>query len=72
LIAACLDGRPIHVYDECAAEQDPVFRRFFYTKFLPELKASGKAVLVITHDDSFFPYADRRIKLDWGKLEEVG
>jgi putative ATP-binding cassette transporter len=35
---------------------------------LPELKARGKTVLVITHDDRYFELADRLIKLDYGKL----
>jgi len=35
---------------------------------LPDLKARGKTVLVITHDDRYFDLADRIIKLDYGKL----
>jgi putative pyoverdin transport system ATP-binding/permease protein len=35
---------------------------------LPELKARGKCVLVITHDDHYFSLADRVIKLDYGQL----
>jgi putative ATP-binding cassette transporter len=35
---------------------------------LPELKAKGKTVFVITHDDRFFQLADRLIKLDYGKV----
>jgi ABC-type siderophore export system fused ATPase/permease subunit len=36
---------------------------------LPELKARGKTVLVISHDDKYFDVADRIIKLDYGKLD---
>jgi putative ATP-binding cassette transporter len=36
---------------------------------LPELKARGKTVLVISHDDKYFHVADRIIKLDYGKLD---
>jgi ABC-type siderophore export system fused ATPase/permease subunit len=32
------------------------------------LKARGKTVLVISHDDKYFHVADRIIKLDYGKL----
>jgi ABC-type siderophore export system fused ATPase/permease subunit len=35
---------------------------------LPELKARGKAVVVITHDDHYFGQADRILKLDYGQL----
>ena len=44
---------------------------FFILALLPELKSKGKAVLVITHDDHFFQYADRIIKLDFGALERA-
>jgi putative ATP-binding cassette transporter len=32
------------------------------------LKARGKTVLVISHDDRYFGVADRIIKLDYGKI----
>lgn len=32
------------------------------------LKAEGKTVLAITHDDRYFPLADRLIKLESGKV----
>jgi putative ATP-binding cassette transporter len=69
LINALLDDRPFYVFDEWAADQDPVFRRIFYTELLPDLRARGKAVLVISHDDQYFGLADRRIKLDFGRTE---
>ena len=47
------------------------FKKVFYTHLLPELKARGKAVLVITHDDHYFDVADRIIKLDYGKLADA-
>lgn len=40
----------------------------FYRTLLPDLKARGKAVLVITHDDRYFALADRCIKLDSGQV----
>ena len=39
---------------------------------LPELKAKGKTVLVITHDDRYFHLAERFIKLDFGQIVEDG
>jgi len=46
----------------------PAFKHVFYTRLLAGLKARGKTVLVITHDDKYFDVADRIIKLDYGKL----
>lgn len=68
LLTAYLEDRPFYLFDEWASDQDPYFKNIFYTKLLPDLKARGKAVLVITHDDHYFDLADRLIKLDYGKL----
>ena len=68
LLAAYLEDRPAYVFDEWAADQDPLFKEFFYTQLLPELKARRKAVLVITHDDRYYHLADRVLKLEDGKL----
>lgn len=69
LLTAYLEDRPIYVFDEWAADQDPLFRNIFYHKLLPELKSRGKTVIVISHDDRYFHLADRIIKLDYGLLE---
>lgn len=68
LVSSYLEDRPIYVFDEWAADQDPVFKRVFYTQLLPELKARGKLVIVITHDDAYFRCADRILKLEEGRL----
>jgi putative ATP-binding cassette transporter len=68
LLTAYLEDRPIYVFDEWASDQDPMFKEVFYTQILPELKARGKLVLVITHDDRYFPLADRVLHLVEGKL----
>jgi putative pyoverdin transport system ATP-binding/permease protein len=68
LLTAYLEDRPIYLFDEWAADQDPVFKKIFYTQFLPELKEKGKTILVISHDDQYFDLADRLIKLDYGKV----
>jgi putative ATP-binding cassette transporter len=68
LLTAYLEDRPFYLFDEWASDQDPYFKRVFYTQLLPELKARGKTVLVISHDDKYFDIADRVIKLDYGKL----
>jgi putative ATP-binding cassette transporter len=69
LLTAYLEDRPICLFDEWAADQDPVFKEIFYTKLLPELRDRGKTVLVISHDDRYFHVADRIIKLDYGKVD---
>lgn len=63
LVTAYLEDRPIYLFDEWAADQDPSFKKVFYTELLPELKAAGKTVIVITHDDAYFGCADRILKL---------
>jgi putative ATP-binding cassette transporter len=68
LLTAYLEDRPIYVFDEWAADQDPVFKNFFYQRILPELKSRGKTVFVITHDDHYFDVADRIIKLEDGQI----
>ncbi|MEK7866019.1 MAG: cyclic peptide export ABC transporter [Planctomycetota bacterium] len=68
LLTAFLENRPIYVFDEWAADQDPEFRRVFYMRLLPDLKRNGKTVVAITHDDRYFAAADRVIKLDEGKV----
>jgi putative ATP-binding cassette transporter len=69
LLTAYLENRPIYLFDEWAADQDPLFREFFYFELLPELAAKGKTVIVISHDDRYYHLADRIIKLDYGKLQ---
>jgi putative ATP-binding cassette transporter len=69
LLTAFLEDRPFYIFDEWAADQDPFFRDIFYLHLLPELKAKGKTVLVISHDDRYYSLGDRIIKLDYGKIE---
>ena len=70
LLVACMDNRPIFIFDEWAAEQDPGFKDVFYRQILPELRKHGKAVVAITHDDRYFSAADRILKLTDGRLDE--
>ncbi|MFG6175966.1 cyclic peptide export ABC transporter [Halomonas sp. THAF12] len=68
LVVAYLEDRPFLVFDEWAADQDPLFKDVFYREVLPELRTMGKAVLVISHDDRYFPLADRLLRLESGKV----
>lgn len=71
LLAAYLEDRPIYLFDEWAADQDPQFKEIFYRELLPELRNIGKTVLAITHDDRYFHLADRVLKLDEGQLVDL-
>jgi putative ATP-binding cassette transporter len=68
LMAAYLEDRPVYLFDEWAADQDPLFKELFYRELLSELKSRGKTVIVITHDDRYFFVADRIIKLENGQV----
>ena len=72
LLAAYLEDRPIYLFDEWAADQDPQFKDVFYRELLPELQARGKTVLVISHDDRYYHVADRIVKLDEGRIRYDG
>ena len=72
LLTAYLEDRPIYLFDEWAADQDPVFKEVFYLQLIPELKARGKTVIVISHDDHYYGIADRIVKLDYGQVEYDG
>ncbi|EKJ5773612.1 multidrug ABC transporter permease/ATP-binding protein [Campylobacter coli] len=71
MLIALLEERDILVLDEWAADQDPVFRRFFYKKLLPLLKEQGKTIFAITHDDAYFDSADRIFLAEEGNISEL-
>ena len=69
LLTAFLEDRPIYIFDEWDSGQDPVFKKVFYLEVLPELKARGKTIVVISHEDRYYQLADRIIRLEFGKVE---
>ncbi len=69
LLSAYFEDRSIYFFDEWAADQDPHYKAVFYREILPELKARGKTVFVISHDDQYYGAADRLIKLGSGRVE---
>lgn len=68
MIVALLENRPICVFDEWAADQDPEFRRYFYYDLIPKLKQTGKTIIIVSHDDQYFSTADRVMRMDYGQL----
>jgi putative ATP-binding cassette transporter len=70
LLTAYIEDRPVYIFDEWAADQDPSFKKVFYHVFLPELRAKGKAIVVISHDERYYNAADRIIRLDCGRIVE--
>ncbi len=71
LVVTMLEDKPICIFDEWAADQDPIFRQFFYETLLDKLISQGKTVIAVSHDDRYFAYADKVIKMEYGKIIEV-
>ncbi|HXH12378.1 MAG TPA: cyclic peptide export ABC transporter [Alphaproteobacteria bacterium] len=71
LIVALLEDRPIYVFDEWAADQDPEFRRYFYEQLLPDLAAQGKTIVAVTHDERYLHVAHRVITMEFGRIERI-
>lgn len=71
LLVSLLEDRELYIFDEWAADQDPEFKHIFYTKILKVLKERKKTVIVITHDDRYFSYADKIVTMDNGKVRSI-
>src|SRR6266852_2553985 len=69
-VAALLEDRPVYVLDELAADQDGDFRRRFHEELLPAIKARGKTLVVVSHDERFFHVADRLLAMEEGRFVE--
>lgn len=71
LLVAYLENREMCVFDEWAADQDPIFKDVFYKEILPELKAQNKAIVVVSHDDRYFDVADQLVIMEEGKIVNI-
>ncbi|WP_298810948.1 multidrug ABC transporter permease/ATP-binding protein [uncultured Psychrobacter sp.] len=71
MLIAVAEQKDILLLDEWAADQDPAFRRVFYQTLIPELKAMGKTLFIISHDDGYFEHADRLLLMKEGRLIEL-
>lgn len=70
LLAAIMENRPILLLDEVAADFDPHFRELYYKEILPALKAEGRTLFVISHDDRYYSIADRVLTMREGSVFE--
>jgi putative ATP-binding cassette transporter len=70
-IVALIDDKPIYLFDELTADQDPAFKQYFYKALIPNLRAEGKTVILTTHDEKYLDTADRVLKMENGQLTEV-
>ena len=68
LLAAILENRKILLLDEVAMDFDPHARELYYREILPELKAEGRTLFVISHDDRYYDIADRVITMREGSI----
>jgi putative pyoverdin transport system ATP-binding/permease protein len=68
-VVALIEDRPVYVLDELSADQDPGFRRRYYEEFLPALKARGKTLIVVSHDERYFKLADRVLVMEDGHFQ---
>ena len=70
LLKCFLEDKPIYLFDEWAADQDPEFKKFFYTRLLREMKEKGKIIIAITHDDHYYHVADHIMRIAEGRVVE--
>ncbi len=68
LAVALAEQRPIMVFDEFAADQDPARRAFFYDVLVPRMARAGHLVIAVTHDEHCFDKCDRLIKMEAGRI----
>lgn len=68
MVTALLENRPVLIFDEWAADQDPGFRRHYYETLLPRFRAEGRTVIAVTHDDRYFDIADYIVWMEEGRI----
>tara|TARA_R110002033_G_scaffold75963_1_gene127608 strand:- start:830 stop:1354 length:525 start_codon:yes stop_codon:yes gene_type:complete len=71
LLLAYAEDAEVFVFDEWAADQDPYFREYFYTKLIPELQSLNKTIVVMSHDDKYFYTADRICEFEAGIVSSI-
>jgi putative ATP-binding cassette transporter len=72
VLCAVIEDRPVLLFDEVAAGFDVRYREYFYRTLLPALRAEGRTILAISHDDRYFDVADRVLTMREGTLDGAG
>ncbi len=70
LLVSFLEDKDIYLFDEWAADQDPIFKDVFYRNILPTLKKRNKVIVVVSHDDRYFNIAQKLVIMDEGKITQ--
>ncbi|MCA9539038.1 MAG: ATP-binding cassette domain-containing protein [Myxococcales bacterium] len=68
LAVALLERRPIAIFDEWDAHQDPETKRWYFETLLPRLAREGRVVIAVCHDARYFAAADRVIEMKSGQV----
>lgn len=71
MVTTMMEDKPIYIFDEWAADQDPSFRQFFYEDLLVQMRKEKKIIIVVSHDDRFFSAADKIYKMEYGKIVDT-
>lgn len=70
ILQMLLEDRDIVILDEVTSDQDPNFKDFFYKVLLQELKRKKKTIVLASHDDKYFQYADCVVHVDNGLIKD--
>jgi cyclic peptide transporter len=68
LVLSLLMEKNVLVWDEWSAEQDPIFKEYFYRQVIPFFRNEGKTIIAITHDEQYLTFADRVIRFRDGNV----
>ncbi|MCA9661168.1 MAG: ATP-binding cassette domain-containing protein [Myxococcales bacterium] len=68
MVVALLERRPLCVFDEWTANQDPEMTRWYYEVLLPRLREAGTTVIAVSHDERYFSCADTLVRMEAGKI----
>lgn len=68
MVVAEIENRPIRLYDEWTADQEPRFREMFHAEILREQKALGCTIVAISHDDALYGLAERVVRIEEGRV----
>jgi len=71
MIITIMEDKPVYIFDEWAADQDPHFREYYYKTLLPEFREQGKTVIAVSHDDRYYHTADRVIRMEYGRIADM-